>query len=62
MVGFSRIMAVLWNVVITIVKRLTLNVCCFNVQVTVLESRNRIGGRVCTDYSFGFPVDMGASW
>lgn len=55
-------MAVLWNVVITIVGRLTLNVCCFNVQVTVLESRNRIGGRVCTDYSFGFPVDMGASW
>ncbi|XP_076918222.1 polyamine oxidase 2-like, partial [Bidens hawaiensis] len=31
-------------------------------QVTVLESRNRIGGRVCTDYSFGFPVDLGASW
>jgi len=31
-------------------------------KVTVLESRNRIGGRVCTDYSFGFPVDMGASW
>ncbi|CAI9109250.1 OLC1v1009037C1 [Oldenlandia corymbosa var. corymbosa] len=31
-------------------------------QVTVLESRDRIGGRVHTDYSFGFPVDMGASW
>lgn len=31
-------------------------------QVVVLESRNRIGGRVYTDYSFGFPVDMGASW
>ncbi|KAM0047915.1 putative non-specific polyamine oxidase [Helianthus debilis subsp. tardiflorus] len=31
-------------------------------QVTVLESRNRIGGRVRTDYSFGFPVDLGASW
>ncbi|GAB4850691.1 Polyamine oxidase 2 [Ancistrocladus abbreviatus] len=31
-------------------------------QVTVLESRDRIGGRVCTDYSFGFPVDLGASW
>nr|GEX98858.1 probable polyamine oxidase 2 [Tanacetum cinerariifolium] len=31
-------------------------------QVTVLESRNRVGGRVCTDYSFGFPVDLGASW
>ncbi|KAJ7562206.1 hypothetical protein O6H91_03G058900 [Diphasiastrum complanatum] len=33
-----------------------------SIQVTVLESRNRIGGRVYTDYSFGFPVDMGASW
>ncbi|KAK1438003.1 hypothetical protein QVD17_03804 [Tagetes erecta] len=31
-------------------------------QVVVLESRERIGGRVCTDYSFGFPVDLGASW
>lgn len=31
-------------------------------KVVVLESRNRIGGRVNTDYSFGFPVDMGASW
>ncbi|GAB4842842.1 Polyamine oxidase 2 [Ancistrocladus abbreviatus] len=31
-------------------------------QVVVLESRNRIGGRVCTDYTFGFPVDLGASW
>ncbi|EFJ38250.1 hypothetical protein SELMODRAFT_270153 [Selaginella moellendorffii] len=31
-------------------------------KVTVLESRGRIGGRVHTDYSFGFPVDMGASW
>lgn len=31
-------------------------------QVLVLESRDRIGGRVCTDYSFGFPVDLGASW
>ncbi|XP_024397673.1 polyamine oxidase 2-like isoform X2 [Physcomitrium patens] len=33
-----------------------------NVKVMVLESRDRIGGRVYTDYSFGFPVDMGASW
>ncbi len=32
------------------------------VQVVVLESRDRIGGRVLTDHSFGFPVDMGASW
>ncbi|PIN17455.1 Non-specific polyamine oxidase [Handroanthus impetiginosus] len=31
-------------------------------QVILLESRNRIGGRVHTDYSFGFPVDLGASW
>ncbi|GMI68494.1 polyamine oxidase 2 [Hibiscus trionum] len=33
-----------------------------SIQVTVLESRDRIGGRVHTDYSFGFPVDLGASW
>jgi len=33
-----------------------------NLKVVVLESRDRIGGRVYTDYSFGFPVDMGASW
>ncbi|RDX65780.1 putative polyamine oxidase 4 [Mucuna pruriens] len=31
-------------------------------KVTVLESRDRLGGRIHTDYSFGFPVDMGASW
>lgn len=31
-------------------------------NVTVLESRDRIGGRVHTDYSFGCPIDMGASW
>eukprot|EP00262_Sarcandra_glabra_P010970 TRINITY_DN26677_c0_g1_i1.p1 TRINITY_DN26677_c0_g1~~TRINITY_DN26677_c0_g1_i1.p1 ORF type:complete len:492 (+),score=70.63 TRINITY_DN26677_c0_g1_i1:319-1794(+) len=31
-------------------------------QVVLLESRDRLGGRVNTDYSFGFPVDMGASW
>ncbi|KAK4788241.1 hypothetical protein SAY86_019560 [Trapa natans] len=31
-------------------------------QVTVLESRDRIGGRIHTDFSFGFPVDLGASW
>lgn len=34
--------------------------CC--PQVTVLESRDRIGGRAHTDYSFGFPVDLGAAW
>lgn len=33
-----------------------------NLEVVLLESRDRIGGRVYTDYSFGFPVDMGASW
>ncbi|CAN0897442.1 Polyamine oxidase 2 [Linum grandiflorum] len=31
-------------------------------QVVVLESRDRIGGRVHTDFSFGFPLDLGASW
>lgn len=31
-------------------------------QVVLLESRDRIGGRVHTDYSFGFPIDLGASW
>lgn len=31
-------------------------------EVVLLESRDRIGGRVYTDYTFGFPVDMGASW
>ncbi|KAL3006733.1 hypothetical protein AAZX31_08G293400 [Glycine max] len=33
-----------------------------SLQVVLLESRERIGGRIHTDYSFGFPVDMGASW
>ncbi|NP_001170164.1 Polyamine oxidase 5 [Zea mays] len=31
-------------------------------KVTLLESRDRPGGRVHTDYSFGCPIDMGASW
>ncbi|KAK8954593.1 putative polyamine oxidase 2 [Platanthera zijinensis] len=31
-------------------------------KVVVLESRARIGGRAYTDYTFGFPVDMGAAW
>ncbi|XP_010940275.1 polyamine oxidase 5 isoform X1 [Elaeis guineensis] len=31
-------------------------------KVILLESRNRLGGRVHTDYSFGCPIDMGASW
>ncbi|KAF8048807.1 hypothetical protein N665_2397s0003 [Sinapis alba] len=38
------------------------NLCESSFKVTVLESRDRIGGRIHTDYSFGFPVDMGASW
>jgi polyamine oxidase len=33
-----------------------------SIQVTVLESRDRLGGRVHTNYSFGFPIDLGASW
>lgn len=33
-----------------------------SIQVVLLESRDRVGGRVYTDYSFGFPLDMGASW
>ncbi|HPE12065.1 MAG: FAD-dependent oxidoreductase [Actinobacteria bacterium] len=30
--------------------------------VTVLEARDRVGGRVCTDYSMGVPAEEGASW
>ncbi|CAM8958882.1 unnamed protein product [Rhodiola kirilowii] len=33
-----------------------------SIQVILLESRDRIGGRAHTDYSLGFPVDLGASW
>ena len=32
------------------------------VAVTVLEGRDRIGGRVVTDRSLGAPLDLGASW
>lgn len=32
------------------------------VQTTVLEARDRIGGRIATDRSAGFPFDLGASW
>ena len=32
------------------------------VAVTVLEARNRIGGRIWTDASLGAPVDLGAAW
>ncbi len=31
-------------------------------DVTVLEARDRIGGRVWTNHELGFPVDLGASW
>jgi len=31
-------------------------------DVTVLEGRDRIGGRIWTDRSLGAPVDLGASW
>ena len=30
--------------------------------VTVLEARDRTGGRVWTDRSLGYPVELGASW
>ena len=33
-----------------------------NCQVTVLEARDRVGGRVWTDASVGAPVDLGGSW
>lgn len=31
-------------------------------RVVVLEARDRIGGRMSTDRTAGFPVDLGASW
>jgi polyamine oxidase len=31
-------------------------------QVTVLEGRDRLGGRVWTHRGLGIPVDLGASW
>ncbi|WP_255576233.1 MULTISPECIES: FAD-dependent oxidoreductase [Jannaschia] len=31
-------------------------------SVTILEARDRIGGRVWTDESLGVPLDLGASW
>lgn len=39
--------------------RMLHNAC---IKVTLLESQDRIGGRIRTDYSFGYPIDMGASW
>ena len=32
------------------------------VEVTVLEARERIGGRMWTDTSLGVPIDLGAAW
>jgi len=32
------------------------------VNVTVVEARDRVGGRVFTDRSWGIPIDIGASW
>jgi len=31
-------------------------------NVTVLEARNRLGGRIWTDQRWGVPCDLGASW
>lgn len=31
-------------------------------EVTVLEARNRVGGRIHTTRDFGFPIDIGAAW
>src|SRR4051812_16999121 len=31
-------------------------------EVTVIEARDRIGGRVWTNGDLGLPVDLGASW
>jgi len=31
-------------------------------EVTVIEAKSQIGGRIHTDRSFGFPKDLGAGW
>lgn len=31
-------------------------------QVTVLEARTRVGGRIATDFSLGAPFELGAGW
>jgi len=31
-------------------------------ELTLLEAKNRIGGRILTDHQWGFPIDLGASW
>ncbi len=32
------------------------------IEVVVLEARNRIGGRIRTDRTWGVPIELGASW
>lgn len=32
------------------------------VSVTVVEARQRIGGRTWTDTSLGLPIDLGGAW
>lgn len=32
------------------------------VRVTVIEARDRLGGRIWTDRSLGIPIDLGAAW
>ncbi|MEM6610938.1 MAG: NAD(P)/FAD-dependent oxidoreductase, partial [Cyanobacteria bacterium P01_C01_bin.72] len=43
---------------LTAAHRLTQN----NLDVTLFEARDRIGGRIWTDKRLGFPLDLGASW
>ena len=31
-------------------------------EVTILEASDRIGGRIYTDRSLGFPIERGANW
>ena len=31
-------------------------------EVLILEGRDRLGGRICTDHRWGLPVDLGAAW
>src|SRR5688572_24497486 len=32
------------------------------ISATILEARDRIGGRIWTDYSWGLPISLGAQW
>jgi polyamine oxidase len=31
-------------------------------DITILEARNRLGGRIWTDHSWGLPLSLGATW